>query len=332
MISITRTLITAAAAGIIATPALAAHSGSTGCRIQSPGGNIQHVIYLQFDNVHLSRDNPNVPSDLEQMPHLYNFLKSNGTLVNKHYTVLISHTTAGFTSAITGLYPDRMGLTVTNSYDYYNPATGVPTFTSAFKYWTAPVAAGVDNTPNMVTTGGKNTPAPWVTFTRAGCDVGEVSMANTVLENSIAGAFKAGPTDLFSAVAAGATSIDLFSNSGFHVGDTIVIDQGASQETAMIDHFSGFFTFLTAPLKFAHAKNVEVWVPAADPVNHTGDLTTTFGANSPQWQEGLNAQEAPFGSAAANLATTDFVGIAVHCGKGSSNLCAGNTNAVADIL
>jgi hypothetical protein len=30
---------------------------------------IKHVIYIQFDNVH-SRDNPNVPSDLEQIPQL----------------------------------------------------------------------------------------------------------------------------------------------------------------------------------------------------------------------------------------------------------------------
>jgi len=36
----------------------------------SLSGGIQHVIYLQFDNVHLTRDNPNVYSDLEQMPHL----------------------------------------------------------------------------------------------------------------------------------------------------------------------------------------------------------------------------------------------------------------------
>ena len=28
---------------------------------------VQHVIYLQFDNTHYNRDNPNVPSDLEQM-------------------------------------------------------------------------------------------------------------------------------------------------------------------------------------------------------------------------------------------------------------------------
>ena len=104
-------------------------------------GRIKHVIYFQFDNVHLTRDNPNVPSDLEQMPHLLNFLKGNGTVLNKQYTILISHTAGGILSSLTGLYPDRQGVTVSNSYDYYHPQTACPTFTSAFKYWTAPVAS-----------------------------------------------------------------------------------------------------------------------------------------------------------------------------------------------
>jgi hypothetical protein len=36
---------------------------------------VKHVIYLQFDNTHFNRDepNPSVASDLEQMPHLLNF-------------------------------------------------------------------------------------------------------------------------------------------------------------------------------------------------------------------------------------------------------------------
>src|SRR5690242_12183433 len=42
---------------------------------------ITHVIYLQFDNTHLRRDRAGVPSDLEQMPHLLNFLRGNGTLL-----------------------------------------------------------------------------------------------------------------------------------------------------------------------------------------------------------------------------------------------------------
>ncbi len=155
------------------------------CVLGNGSGRIKHVIYLQFDNVHLRRDNPNVPSDLEQMPHLLNFLKGNGTVLNKQYTVLISHTAAGITSSLTGLYPDRMGLTESNSYDYYQ-SNGIPTFTSAFKYWTSPVSA-TDSLPNMVNGDSgqpKTAPAPWVSYTRDGCDVGNVSVANTVLENN----------------------------------------------------------------------------------------------------------------------------------------------------
>ena len=42
------------------------------CHLHSAGSKIKRVVHLQFDNVHLRRDNPNVPSDLEQMPHLLN--------------------------------------------------------------------------------------------------------------------------------------------------------------------------------------------------------------------------------------------------------------------
>ncbi|HKT74548.1 MAG TPA: hypothetical protein VJQ47_16790, partial [Steroidobacteraceae bacterium] len=42
------------------------------CHLNNP--SIQHIVYIQFDNVHLERDNSNVPSDLEQMPNLLNFL------------------------------------------------------------------------------------------------------------------------------------------------------------------------------------------------------------------------------------------------------------------
>ena len=40
-----------------------------------------------------------------------------------------------------------------------------------------------DTTYNMVTDGGLNAPAPWVAFTRAGCNVGSVATANTELES-----------------------------------------------------------------------------------------------------------------------------------------------------
>src|SRR3989442_4503577 len=35
----------------------------------------------------------------------------------------------------------------------------------------------------MLTAGGLNAPAPWVPYTRAGCNFGAVATANTVLEN-----------------------------------------------------------------------------------------------------------------------------------------------------
>ena len=32
------------------------------CNLNSPSGAIKHVVYVEFDNVHFTRDNPNVPS------------------------------------------------------------------------------------------------------------------------------------------------------------------------------------------------------------------------------------------------------------------------------
>jgi hypothetical protein len=144
------------------------------------------MIYLQFDNVHFRRDNPNVPSDLEQMPHLLNFIRDNGTLLTNDHTVLMAHTATGILSSLSGVYPDRMGQAVSNSFRYFTP-TGTTRGGISFAYWTAPVfdrAAGQTNfTPTMINERGKIAPAPWEPFTRVGCDFGAVGMANVVLEN-----------------------------------------------------------------------------------------------------------------------------------------------------
>ena len=71
------------------------------------GNGIKHVIYIQFDNTHLTRDRDGVPSDLEQMPNLLSFMTSNGTLSDNEHTILISHTAGGILTSLTGLYPDR---------------------------------------------------------------------------------------------------------------------------------------------------------------------------------------------------------------------------------
>lgn len=171
-----------------ASPAvITARAAPSGCRLNSADGAIQHLIYLQFDNVHFRRDNPNVPSDLEQMPSLLNFITRNGTLITNDHTVLGANTATGILSSLTGVYPDRTGQPIANSFRYFTPAgtsrTGV-----AFAYWTAPLfdpAPGqTDFTPEMINENGKIAPAPWVPFTRAGCDVGSVATANTILENT----------------------------------------------------------------------------------------------------------------------------------------------------
>src|SRR5712691_12243147 len=100
------------AATIATTRVAAAKDPADGCQLTAKGSKIQHVVYLQFDNTHYMRDNSSVASDLEQMPHLLAFLKSNGTLFTNDHTVLISHTAGGILSSITGLYPDRNGQTV----------------------------------------------------------------------------------------------------------------------------------------------------------------------------------------------------------------------------
>jgi hypothetical protein len=161
---------------------------ATGCQLNSPSGAIQHVIYVQFDNTHFTRDNPNVPSDLEQMPHLLNFIENNGVLLSNHHTPLISHTATDILTSLTGVYGDHMGVPVSNSFRYFNP-NGTSNTGVSFAYWTDPIFDPTTSTPtdttfNMLTAGGKNAPAPWVPYTRAGCNVGAVATANTILENT----------------------------------------------------------------------------------------------------------------------------------------------------
>src|SRR3954469_4896383 len=156
------------------------------------GHGVSHVINIVFDNVHFARDNPNVPSDLEQMPHLLNFLKSNGTVFSNSHTPMIAHPADDSLSIYAGLYGDRHGQPLSNSYKVFNP-DGTTDPATSFVYWTSPimdtknpgppVPNPVDSAPSMVTTNGKIAPAPWVPFTRAGCTVGDFSTANMVLEN-----------------------------------------------------------------------------------------------------------------------------------------------------
>src|SRR5215470_2699883 len=246
-----------AAAAVAGSPFRAAESEAA-CQLNSLGNQIKHVIFIIFDNVHFRRDNSNVPSDLQQMPNLLNFIRNNGTLMTNDHTILISHTAGGILTNLTGVYPDRHGQAVANSYRYFLP-NGNTLSSSSFKYWTDLVddtgTLPADPLPNMVNGDSgspKTMPAPWVPYTRAGCDFGSAGgPANIVLENT-----GTGPN---------------------------------------------------------------------------GDMTKVFGVNSAEWNEAVASNAAPPNTAARNLAQTDFIGFAIHCGAGGG-ICAGNPNARPDLL
>jgi len=81
---------------------------------------------------------------------------------------------------------------VANNFGVFGPITAAdPTgvyFPSSFFYWTDLASditpATNDSLPALLTETRQNMSAPWVPFTRAGCDVGAFSTANIVLERS----------------------------------------------------------------------------------------------------------------------------------------------------
>ncbi len=102
-----------------------AASADAQCLLNSPSGKIKHVVYVEFDNVHFTRDNPNVPSDLEQMPNLLNFIKQNGTLDAGDHTVLVSHTANDILTTQTGLYSDDDGIFIANNFGLFQGGVGL---------------------------------------------------------------------------------------------------------------------------------------------------------------------------------------------------------------
>ncbi len=215
---VTAVASSAALIGLLGLPGTALAAAGTTARPVTPatpvagsschlGNGVKHVVQITFDNVHFFRDNPNVPSDLEQMPNLLNFFEDNGSFLSNNHTPLIAHTADDILTTLTGLYGDRQGMPVSNDYQAYNTngpngSYGTSSEAGSFAYWTDPVyyshgvPAGGDTNPSMVyspvppatastpVTPNTTTPAPWVPFTRAGCDVGAFSTANVELENT----------------------------------------------------------------------------------------------------------------------------------------------------
>jgi hypothetical protein len=205
------TLITGFGAAVATSPVRASVSSTartvteatSGCQL---GNGVKHVVQITFDNVHFFQDNPSVPSDLQLMPNLLNFFENNGTFLSNNHTPLIAHTADDILTTYTGLYGDRQGMPVSNAYEVYQTNGTGGTFgttdnASSFAYWTDPIfdtsPTATDTNPSMVYSPvppatAKNpvsptttTPAPWVPYTRAGCDVGNVATpADSELENT----------------------------------------------------------------------------------------------------------------------------------------------------
>jgi hypothetical protein len=164
---------------------------SAACTLGGSSGQVKHVIYMQFDNTHYTRDNPNVPSDLEQLPNLLNFITGNGTMITHEHTPLIAHTADDIITSVTGVYGSEHGMPIANEYNYYTPSGKTDT-AGSFAYWTDPIvdyttstgAPVGDSSSTMVSATGGTAPAPWVPYTRAGCNYGVVASANADLENT----------------------------------------------------------------------------------------------------------------------------------------------------
>ena len=195
------TLALVAASGVAALasePTAAAAPPSSACQL---GNGVKHVISLVFDNVHFFRDNPNVPSDLEQMPHLLNFLE-----VERHGAVQRAHAAD---RAHRRRQPDDLHRPVRRPARPAGDATPTrPTTRTArpTRRPRSPTGRARSSTPRQPADGrprharrrwptrrhrpghagatDRQTPAPWVPFTRAGCSVGDFSTANMVLENT----------------------------------------------------------------------------------------------------------------------------------------------------
>jgi hypothetical protein len=275
-----KTILSLILATVVSAP-IAAHAQV--CALTT--SKVQHIIYVQFDNVHFTRDNPNVPSDLEQMPNLLNFFKQNGTLLTNHHTPLISHTADDILTSLTGVYPSNHGQAVANSFGFF-PLPGTSTFfdgfASSFTYWTDLVNPVTDPAYSMITASGNNAPAPWVPFTRAGCNVGAASIANIDLENvssDVTTVFGANSPEAAEAKANRTKAIADFEGISVHcaAGDPVCSTANGGEPDVLPQEQGGYQGFMGL---FGHAFVAPVVSPSGPLTDIDGNVITDGHGNN----------------------------------------------------
>ena len=344
-----------AAASMTIAPAVAAKPpGPSGpptgsCDLQSKNDKIKHVIYVQFDNVHFLRDNPNVPSDLEQMPNLLNFIKQNGTLAHERphgpdlahgrrdpehaHRPLPRPPRAGRLELVRLLPAGRLGRLLVDvqvldgqhrrRQPGEQPADAVrrselqhgqrrPGLRSAARRRSA-------TRPHR----GCRSRAPAAT---SATSASPTPSSRTTPRSSSGGAR---PTTLAAGVGRRRHEHQGRRASPGSPRQTVVIrrrrERRAGHHPARRDGGSGGTGDHARPPRWPRRTRAPraVTVYATDP---TGDMTKVFGEGSPEWNEGRASQIAPSDTAARALAQTDFVGIAIHCADPSKGggICTGD--------
>jgi hypothetical protein len=247
------------------------------CELHSAGNKVKRMVYIIFDNVHLRRDNPNVPSDLEQMPNLLNFLQGNGVVSGNHHTPLISHTADDILTGLTGVYGDRHGSPISNSFGIYRADNSSAVFQTSFVYWTTTTAqshpeAG-ENLPVLVDENGKNAPAPWVAYTRAGCDVGAFSLNGLAIEN------KTDITNIFGSTVAATAATQDFEGVAIHCAKGSALCNNSFAKPDLLPDEPGGYAGFSA---LYGNINVQPVISASGPMTDLdGAVITDPGSNKP---------------------------------------------------
>ena len=158
--------------------------------------------------------------------------------------------------------------------------------------------------PSLGGTGAtRNAPAPWVPYTRAGCDVGNVGVANTVLENNTAIVLRTAARTRWPADAAiGATNIKVDERDRPRGGPDDRDRDRARRErelaTIAAVGTAGASRHRCHPDAPARQGTPAAGSPSTTATDPTGDMTKVFGAGSPEWNEGRDSQIAPPDTAA----------------------------------